>query len=124
MIHASLFLRGYRQRVHLGVGEEERKIPQWVRFDLELRFPKAPEACRSDELSETACYAALCERIREICEQKEFRLIEKLGWEVFHSVRNLVARDTRLMLTVCKEAPPIPGLEHGASFTLSDWEPA
>lgn len=121
-VKTSLSLQGLRFQVHLGCSAEERSIPQFVRFDLEVYFLEPPSGCISDQLSETICYAVLSEKLRTLCSGREYQLIEKLGWDAYQSLRKYLPASVGLKLRAIKETPPIDELTGGAVFTISDWK--
>jgi dihydroneopterin aldolase len=92
-----------------------------VRFDLQVRFSSLPQGCFTDNLGDTICYAQLSEQIKRICQLQEYQLIEKLGWDAFAAVKEILPQDTKLWLRLVKEKPPVENLEGGSSFTLADW---
>lgn len=119
---SAITLNGLRLLVRLGCKEEERHIPQYVRFDVKVRFSELPQGCSSDQLEETVCYALLSQKVHEVCDRAEYALIEKLGWEVFRSLKEILPPSCQLWIRVLKEKPPIPEpLNNGASFCLGDW---
>ena len=78
----------------IGVTEEERAERQRLRFNITLEVrPKAP---REDKITEVVDYGPLVAKIREVCAQVEFRLLESLAEQVaiacFFDVRVLCAR--------------------------------
>lgn len=113
-----LSLNDLRLKVRLGCGAEERAAVQEVSFDLSIRFPRLPEGSRSDELEGTICYGALSEKLRALCESREFKLIEHLGWEAYRLLGP--GPDHGLWLRVTKLKPPVPDLLGGASFELGE----
>lgn len=119
---SSLTLHGLRLKVRLGCESEERAIPQYVQFDVRVRFKTLPSGCLSDSLDQTICYAQLTNQIRKISEKQEFRLIEHLGWQIFASLKEILPANTPLWIRTLKEKPPIEDLQGGASFTLGDWD--
>jgi dihydroneopterin aldolase len=117
-----LELRSARLRVHLGCSVRERARPQDVDLDVAIRFEEAPAGCETDELKDTVCYAELTEAARQVCHQREFRLIEKLASEIYRRLRYEVPPGADLWLRVTKCQPPVPGLRGGVSFSLGDWQ--
>jgi dihydroneopterin aldolase len=119
----ALSLQGLRLKVKLGWSENERAIPQEVSFDIRVRFPSLPNGCKTDQLSETLCYAKICQEIQDLCLHEEYRLIERLGYTVFSSLKNFIPDSVQLWLRITKVSPPIPHLElqGGASFSIGDW---
>lgn len=106
--------------VHLGCEAEERAVAQAVDLSLVIEFATPPEACASDTLADTVCYAELAAAAREHCAPREFRLIEHLAAELREIVRARLPHDAGLVLTVTKLAPPVPGLTGGVRFTIDD----
>ncbi len=119
--YSALSLNGLRLKVHLGCSEEERRVPQFVRFEILLRFKTPPLGCQTDQLSDTVCYAQISDILRTACEG-EFQLIEKLGWKVFSLLKQTLPKDVQVQMRMIKEKPPISDLTEGSSFYLSDWE--
>jgi 7,8-dihydroneopterin aldolase/epimerase/oxygenase len=117
---STLVLNGLRQSVRLGCEAEERQVPQFVRFDVKVRFESLPLACMTDDLKDTVCYAELGERIKKICQMTEYRLIERLGWDTFQELKTLLPSGALLWLKIHKERPPIPYENEGSSFVLGD----
>jgi dihydroneopterin aldolase len=118
---SSLSLDRFQQKVRLGWGEEERRIAQDVSFDIRIRFNTIPKGCVSDQLNETICYKELSDQIREVCQKREYRLIENLGWTVFEKLKGSLPDQVQLFVRAIKEKPPIPDLKGSAHFCVSDW---
>ncbi len=73
----------------IGVSEEERSKTQDISINLRLVFKSLPEACVSDNISETICYHNLCDTIREYISNKEFKLLERISREIFDLIQEL-----------------------------------
>jgi 7,8-dihydroneopterin aldolase/epimerase/oxygenase len=119
---SALTLNDLRLPVHLGCSVEERKNSQMVRFEVRLRFDRLPQGCLNDQLKDTVCYAKICDQIRNVCQRSEYQLIEKLAWDSFASLKEIIPLQTQLWLKVTKEKPPVSDLEGGASFSIGDWD--
>jgi dihydroneopterin aldolase len=117
-----LEFRSARLSVHLGCSADERAHPQDVDLDVAIRFGAPPVGCETDELEDTICYAGLIKAAREVCQKREFRLIEKLAREIYHRLRCEVPAGSDLWLNVTKLHPPVPGLQGGVSFSFGDWQ--
>ena len=65
----------------IGVPDEERSAPQRLLISLELE-KNLSIAARSDDLTKTIDYHVVWLRVREICSEKERRLIETLAEEI------------------------------------------
>jgi dihydroneopterin aldolase len=113
----ALSLSDLRLETRLGCGAEERARPQGVRFDLVIGFARPPEGSLTDRLDGTICYAELAELLRTLCQEREFHLIEHLGYEAYRRASRITGQQP-LWLKVTKLRPPVPGLEGGASFEL------
>ncbi len=64
----------------IGVTEEERAERQRLRFNLELEV--RPDPPREDKIAEVVDYGQLVDRIRGVCVEVEFRLLESLSERV------------------------------------------
>ena len=65
----------------IGVSDEERSAPQRLLISLELERDFS-DAAQADDLTKTIDYHAVWLRVREICSEKERRLIETLAEEI------------------------------------------
>ncbi len=94
-----------------GVLLEERLEPQPFEVDLILHAD-LDVASTSDSLTDTADYARLFDRVREIVEGESFRLIEALAGTIAGAV--LAATDSALVdaveVRVRKPEAPLPGI--------------
>jgi len=61
----------------IGVTEEERSERQRLRFNLQLEV--RPDPPRDDKITEVVDYGRLVARIRGVCAEVEFRLLESLS---------------------------------------------
>ena len=109
--------------MHLGCGEEEKHHPQLVSITLEFTFYSPPLGIKTDQLADAICYAGIVECVQHLVQNKRFNLIEHLAGCIHDAICNLVAEDSiplsLLKVTVCKLAPPVPGIHGGVSFTYS-----
>jgi dihydroneopterin aldolase/2-amino-4-hydroxy-6-hydroxymethyldihydropteridine diphosphokinase len=104
--------------IHLGCTAEEQASRQEVRVSFELTLPKLPEACTSDELRDTICYAEICEKLRKFCTESKFKTIETLTYRCMELVSVGLPEDLAIKVAVHKVRPPVDTLHGGASFTL------
>jgi dihydroneopterin aldolase len=116
ILPCALALNDLRLEARLGCGADERAKPQGVRFDLSVRFDRLPEGSKTDRLDGTICYAELSEKLRALCKEREFHLIENLGYEAYRRIDP--GPPLKLWLRVTKLKPPVAGLEGGSSFEL------
>ena len=66
---------------HIGVPDDERSKPQRLLISLELEKDLSA-AMRADDLAKTIDYHVVWVRVKEICSEKERRLIETLAEEI------------------------------------------
>lgn len=109
--------------VRLGCSAAERARAQRVELDVRIRFARPLDACHTDDLDDTVCYATLAERCRHLAASREFHLLEHLGQELYRTLRGRLPEDARLTLSLRKVAPPVEGLLGGVSFILEEEEP-
>lgn len=100
----------------LGCTAEERQHPQEVRASVEIAFTQAPLACVSDKLSETICYAEICDSIRRTAKSREFATVENLAQVIFETLK--ISHPWRL--TLHKVKPPVDGLLGGVKFRIGN----
>jgi len=118
-IASGIVLRGLEFPVYLGWPDAERAQPQIVVIDFNLQFPQPPHGCVSDELQDTHCYDTLTSSILEKISQRQFRLLEHLGHEVYQHLKSFVKEGTKVNIRV-KKLPPIAGLKGGVFFNYGD----
>ncbi len=118
-MYLSLTLESLSLAINLGVPEEERRQQQRVDLDLEIRL-KDLTAVDTDDVMDTICYDGLSQQICQFSAQKQFRLIEYYGYQLFEYVKTLLPDSALLKLTVIK-SPPMDNLKK-ANFCVSDWQ--
>lgn len=79
-ITTSLHLDGCELYVYLGATGTERALQQRILLNLQLSFPSLIKACQSDDLNDTICYKTLRDQLQEALNERNFNLIEHLGW--------------------------------------------
>lgn len=118
-IHSMLQLRGLELSVNLGWRKKERGAEQAVLLDIDIHFPHAPQACLTDDLQDTVCYAQLIQAIRLQSASKHFHLIEHLATDIYHFVKTHLPTNTKISVRITKY-PKIAGLTGGACFCYED----
>ena len=90
---------------------------------IEFTFGFPPLGIKTDQLSDTVCYAGIVEHVQHLVQNKRFNLIEHLAGCIHDAICTLVTKSniplSLLKVTVCKMAPPVPGIHGGVSFTYS-----
>lgn len=108
--------------VRLGCGEDERAKPQAVEVDVDFYFPSVTQASLTDE-GDFICYGKLSEAFAAYCEQKEFKLIEFLGLELYNVARGHAPSEVKIALKLTKCKVPVNIILGGASFSYTDLPP-
>lgn len=113
--------------VTLGYGSGEREKKQAIELDLRFFFRARLGSCDSQALP-FLCYDKLSHTLLGFVEGKEFQLIEFLSSELLRVIREHIARelpemapeDIRILLTLHKCHPPVPAIQNGVRFIVSD----
>lgn len=116
-----LKVRRLRLNVHLGCTAEEQKNLQPVDVNLTFKFEGLPTGSVSDELEETLCYDKISTLLKNKVENKYFKLVEKLAFELFAEVRNFATPNIKLWIEVIKVHPPVEDLLGGVSFSFGEF---
>lgn len=90
-------IQGLWVETHIGVPDEERQKPQWLRISVSLKTDSLAPAARSDDLQKTVDYFTVSEEIRKLAQAKPRRLIETLAEEIASTV---LTREQVLEVTV------------------------
>jgi FolB domain-containing protein len=69
----------------VGVPAAERAEPQRLLLTVELEFDFAA-AARSNDLADTIDYFAVCQRLRRLGDNRDWKLIEKLATEIADTI--------------------------------------
>jgi dihydroneopterin aldolase len=117
---SNLEIKQYCLSVSIGCTPEEHKEQQKVSFDVIIQFAQLPNACLTDNLPDSYCYAQITAEIAEICHQKHYKLIEHLAYSVFDAIKKMLKPQDKLFLRAHKLKPPVNNLEGGAAFCCVD----
>src|SRR5579883_3201823 len=118
-LDSTLFIRQLELRVNLGWRNAERKNEQAVLLDMYIQFSKPPQACETDKLDDTVCYAELIVEIRQQTAKRKYRLIEDLGAEIYQIAKACLPARSKLNVRITKY-PKVDGLTGGVSFNYGD----
>ena len=105
-------------QVRLGCTREERSIPQEVRLGIQIEFHERPPACETDKLSDTICYAEICNALVKTTSNKEFQTIEYLTVVCAKEISGWIDGRAKAVVRVHKVKPPVPQLLGGVSFSI------
>lgn len=97
-----ILITGCRIPVHVGITDEERSRKQEIVVDAEISWDIRQSAA-SDDLNATVNYAAVCERLWAIAEEKPRLLIETFAEELASAVLHEFSVD-KVRIRVSKPA--------------------
>lgn len=117
--NACLKLNGLELSVNLGWPKGERKKSQIITLDVFISFPTTPLGCTTDRLEDTFCYDDLIQSIKNGVAERDFRLLEHLGYEIHRIVSDNFPPDFRVQISVTKK-PAILNLTDGVTFCYGD----
>lgn len=118
-IKSHLLIRNLELLVHLGWPKQERLEAQIVFLEIKISFLKPPQACQTDELTDTICYASLIEKIKTEVKQSTYHLIEHLAASIFKIIQETINESISLSVRIIKH-PKIAGLNGDVSFTYEE----
>lgn len=118
-IYSHITLNGLEFPIHLGWPDDEISSKQIVQLDVHLSFPKPPKGSESDDLNDTYCYDILVTKIKENILQRQFRLLEHLGHEIYHIIKQALPPEIAVSLRIKKQTS-IRGLTGGVTFFYGD----
>ena len=118
-VNSALFIQGLELRVYLGWPDDERSQKQVVLLDVDIWFAKPPDACVTDKLDDTICYASLIQFIHDHLAERTFHLIEHLTQTIYHLIKSQLSDQTKTHVRITKH-PDIAGLTRGVCFGYGD----
>ena len=118
-----LTLTRLRMPVHLGFYDAERAHKQDVEISVRLYYA-TPPAAAGDDHAPFHDYAKLAAELTDYMNARQFRLLEFMANDMFRHMRAWYDANggeaIKLWLKVDKVQAPVPGLQEGASYILSD----
>ncbi len=121
-MHCQLLVEDISLDVKLGHSEEERSSLQRVLVQVTFGFEAIPLVCTTDNLHDTLCYATLIDELQTFCDDRSFKLIEALGYQLYQFLKQKIMATRSEKITVFLRViknPPLSTLEQ-ASFSISD----
>lgn len=111
-------------QVHLGCTAAERAKLQKIEASIVIVFSKLPDACKSDRLPKTPCYAEMSELLTRTFAKREFHTIENLCLVGLKELKLYLKkfRDLKgstLRFKIDKLKPPIEIITAGCQFSIS-----
>ncbi|CAM4069209.1 dihydroneopterin aldolase [Listeria booriae] len=101
-----------------GVLPEENTLGQTFIISLTLGV-STEKAGKSDEVTDTVSYAEVYETVKEIAQQKQFKLIEALAETIASTVLHDYPLIKEITVKVTKPNPPIPGHYHSVAVEIT-----
>lgn len=117
-ISSSLSISDFELPVFLGWTEQERSEAQIVLLSFKIIMRQTPQACVSDQLADTYCYAQLIQKIEQQIAGQRFQLIEHLALTIHTCIKQSINENDRVRVTI-KKHPKIAGLNGYAAFHYS-----
>ncbi|MFZ2485707.1 MAG: dihydroneopterin aldolase [Candidatus Rickettsiella isopodorum] len=122
-MNSQLILEKVNLLVKLGNSVEERQLPQKVSLQIKLGFDRLLDACTNDNLMNTICYANLADNLQQFCDDRSFKLIEALTYQLYQFLKIELSEkinDKKINVFLCiTKNPQLSKLEQ-ASFSISD----
>ncbi len=110
-----LEIKNLRKRVKIGCTTEERAFPQAVSFDIALILD-ARRSVETDDISDTLDYMKVVEKIDILCESGEWKLFEKLCYDVGTEILAISEKATEVTVRFTKF---IVSESNGVTFELT-----
>lgn len=111
-------LKGLSFYGYHGFHPEENKLGQPFVVDIKLTL-SLEEAGKLDDLEKTVDYGRVYGLVRELVEERRFKLIEALGEAIASSILSTFPQIEELRVKVKKTKPPIPGIMEDVSIELT-----
>ena len=121
-MNSQLILEKLNLHVKLGHTAEERLLPQRVILQIKLGFDSLLDACTNDNLMNTICYADLADDLQQFCNDRSFKLIEALAYQLYQFLKIKLSEkiNAKINIFLCiTKNPQLATLEQ-ASFSISD----
>jgi dihydroneopterin aldolase len=116
-----LNIANYETHIVLGNNEYEKHEKRKIIIDISLRFSEKVNACLSDDIDDTVCYAKLINFLEDKLQNAKFNLIERTVQFLYDEISaHLNDESIQKHIKVAKISPPIENLE-SVSFICSDW---
>lgn len=101
-----------------GFHQEENKLGQPFVVDLRLSL-SLREAGKLDDLEKTVDYGKVYRLVKDIVEERQFKLIEALGEAIASATLSAFPFVEELQVKVRKTKPPIPGILEGVAIEIT-----
>ncbi|MDR2645566.1 MAG: dihydroneopterin aldolase [Holosporaceae bacterium] len=115
-----LNIANYETYVILGNDPVEKLEKRNVNVHISLRFSQNNIACRTDNIENTICYAALVNFLDDKLRNAEFNLIEKMAQFLYDEISAYLNNASILKHVQVTKVAPVKNLG-SASFVCADW---
>jgi dihydroneopterin aldolase len=97
-------LHDLQLKVILGVEVEERKYPQLIKVSFFLYQSILPQVALNDNAQDYQCYNKLAEKIHDYCQNRQFKLLEFLCYQIHQLIKQSVPQEieVRVIVEKCK----------------------
>ncbi|OGT45932.1 MAG: hypothetical protein A3E83_02510 [Gammaproteobacteria bacterium RIFCSPHIGHO2_12_FULL_41_20] len=119
-VKTRLSINGLKLNIYFGWPKDERLRKQLIHLDITLEFPQPPNACKTDQLADTFCYAKLAATIREEINLRHCRLVEHLAYEIYNIIKNVISQPVKIGVAITKYPSTVPDLQNGVTFYYED----
>lgn len=113
-----IILKGMQFYGYHGVFLEENKLGQRFIIDLELVMP-LDKPGRTDELEDTINYAEIHRLVKQITEERTYRLIEALAENIATELLQTYTSINELTVRVLKPHPPVSMIFDGVTVEIN-----
>ncbi len=106
----------YRLWLSIGWTPAERQTRQPIDIDVSITPAAAPVALQTDSLLDTFCYARLLETLKQITQEKTFKLLEHLAKTLCDTTEQFLLDQgypAAILIGVTKVCPPVSGVLGG-----------
>lgn len=121
-MNSQLILEKLNLHAKLGHTAKERHLPQRISLQIKLGFDHLLDACTTDNLINTICYADLADDLQQFCDDRSFKLIEALTYQLYQFLKIKLSEkiNGKISIFLCvTKNPQLAKLEY-ASFSISD----
>jgi 7,8-dihydroneopterin aldolase/epimerase/oxygenase len=117
-----LSIKNLQLALNLGWTEQERAVQQTIQLAMLIEFNQPPQACQSDQLTDTICYANLIHLLQTELPKKSYRLIEHLGFAAYQLTKAYFPMAVQVNVNITKQ-PIIENFAGYVEFEYGDLLP-
>lgn len=123
-MHSKLIVPVIKGQVHLGCTAQERAKKQKIEASIVIVFSRPPEACTTDRMPHTPCYAEMSALLEKTFQKKKFHTIENLCALGFTDLKLYLKKFPKLKgsllkFKINKLNPPVQSISAGCQFLIS-----